>query len=127
MDVEVDTSKRKVAFTAETKSDPHACVTVDTSEIFSIFSKVCPGIYDEEEGICCLAKMYDFVEGAFRLNDMVEIVGIYTADPILYAVEERERERDVGPNSALADLLDPFGGFEDEDDSLSLPPPRYSL
>lgn len=102
---------------------------VDTSEMFSTFSKSFPGIYDEKDGICCLAKMYDFTEGTFRLNDMIEIVGIYTADPILCAVEDRDRDRDRdtngdGDSTALEDLLDPFRGFEDEEDSLMLPPPR---
>jgi Mini-chromosome maintenance replisome factor len=98
---------------------------VDTSEMFSIFSKSFPGIYDEGEGICCLAKMYDFTEGTFRLNDMIEIVGIFTADPILCAVEERDGNGDGdGDCNALADLMDPFRGFEDEEESLMLPPPR---
>ena len=96
---------------------------VDTSEMFSIFGKSFPGIYDEEEGICCLAKMYDYIEGTFRLNDMIEIVGIFTSDPILCAVEDRDGDMD-GDCNALDDLMDPFRGFEENEDTLSLPPPR---
>lgn len=89
----------------------------DTSEIFSLLSKAFPGIYDEAEGICCLAKIYDSSEGTFRLNDLIEVVGIYTVDPILEAF--------LGPGgNTLSDYIDPFMGFEEEDDSFSLPPPR---
>ena len=130
MDVDEDMNKKKY-----TEAGKYACKdskindeddqpvgeVVDTSEMFSIFSKSFPGVYDEEEGICCLAKMYDFTEGTFRLNDMIEIVGIFTADPILCAVDDRDGD---GDGSALADLMDPFRGFEDEEDSLMLPPPR---
>ena len=89
----------------------------DTSEIFSLLSKSFPGIYDEQEDICCLAKVYDSSEGMFRLNDLIEVVGIFTVDPIL------EAPKCKGGNT-LSDYMDPFMGFEEEDESLSLPPPR---
>lgn len=132
MDVDGELNEKKSASTEAVKhSSKHSKLAgkaaqsageiVDTSEMFFTFSKSFPGVYDEEDGICCLAKMYDFTEGTFRLNDMIEIVGIYTADPILCAVEGRDRD---GDSTALEDLMDPFRGFEDEEDSLMLPPPR---
>jgi Mini-chromosome maintenance replisome factor len=138
MDVDGESNKKQVTEAGKYsgkdskaiyKADQSVREVVDTSEMFSIFSKSFPGIYDEEEGICCLAKMYDFTEGTFRLNDMIEIVGIFTADPILCAVEDRDRDRDGdgdrdGDCNSLTDLMDPFRGFEDEEESLMLPPPR---
>ena len=90
----------------------------DTTEMFSSFSKLCPNIYENDD-ICCLAKMYNCDEGTFRLNDVIEIIGIYTTDPLLSTVEHHG----LGTPGQLVDMLDPFGGF-DEDESQSLPPPR---
>lgn len=30
--------------------------------------------------VWCLAKMYDCIDNSFKLNDMIEIIGIYTVD-----------------------------------------------
>lgn len=105
------------ASTEHSRSKDAIGKTTDTSEIFSLLSESFPGIYDEQESICCLAKIYDSTEGIFRLNDVIEVVGIFTVDPIL------EAPKGIGGNT-LSDYMDPFMGFEEEDDSLSLPPPR---
>jgi dihydroxyacetone kinase-like predicted kinase len=93
-------------------------VAFDSADMFTSFSETCPGIYDEDEDICCIAKMYDCEEACFKLNDMIEIVGIYTSDPILESNEE-----DMG-GSLLEQMMDPFRGFDEMDESQSLPPPR---
>ena len=102
-------------------SDELANSMFDTSDMFSSFSKSCPGIYHNND-ICCLAKMYNCNEGTFRLNDVIEIIGIYTTDPILTSVHLHGQ----GENASFEQLIDPLGGFDD-DDSQSLPPPRYSI
>ena len=104
-------------------SDKLANSMFDTSDMFTSFSKSCPGIYHNND-ICCLAKMYNCNEGTFRLNDVIEIIGIYTTDPILTSVHSNGQGEMI--NASFDQLIDPLGGFDD-DDSQSLPPPRYSI
>ena len=66
--------------------------------------------------------MYNCSEGTFRLNDVIEIIGIYTTDPILTSVDSHGQ----GGNVPFEDMIDPLAGFDD-DDSQSLPPPRYPI
>ena len=102
-------------------SDELADNTYDTSDMFASFSKSCPDIYQNND-ICCLAKMYNCSEGTFRLNDVIEIIGIYTTDPILTSVDSHGQ----GGNVPFEEMIDPLAGFDD-DDSQSLPPPRYPI
>lgn len=52
----------------------------DTTSMFENMVKHCPGVYNLEKEICCLLKMYDMYGKSFRLNDVIEVVGIYTDD-----------------------------------------------
>ena len=75
---------------------------------------VSPAFYfDNEINICCIAKMYE--SGAeFRLNDMVEVVGVYTLD---YNVVP-----DPACTSEIEYILDPTLGLTDGDLGDSMPP-----
>jgi Mini-chromosome maintenance replisome factor len=52
-----------------------------TIAMFSDVERYCPGIYEGNREFCCLLKMYDKCDKPLRLNDVIEVVGIYTDDP----------------------------------------------
>lgn len=89
-----------------------------TANMFTKFSRNCPDIYNDDD-ICCLAKIYNSNDNILKLNDVIEIIGIYTADPLLSTIEGFDQNNAV----ESYDMSDPFGGA-DEDESQSLPPPR---
>ena len=113
-------------------------------DMLSAFNTVCPGLYDPTSDVCCLVRMYDCRNendhdggdgdddhsgGNVRLNDMIEILGIYTADPLLNIAGPSISTEDAaavvfdgnnsGSSSAnaahLAAMLDPYYGFADDD------------
>jgi hypothetical protein len=122
MDIDHNTSNKNLKI--ETKCQLNSLnVSGDTNDMFTRLSETYPGMYDEDD-ICCLARIYNCDEGAdLKLNDIVEVIGIYTVDQVLNDGNNRG-------NGSLADMMDPFGGFEaeeevEEDQSESLPPPRW--
>jgi Mini-chromosome maintenance replisome factor len=71
-----------------------------------------PGLGDDSSSdISCLAKIYDYDDGFLKLNDMIEIIGVYTVDPYLSV-----------PSLAVEE----YPGFDGFDDaiaaSMTLPP-----
>jgi hypothetical protein len=117
--MDIDSSHKNLKIEKKCQNNSHNVIG-DTNNMFTKLSETYPGVYDEDD-ICCLARIYDCEEGAdLKLNDMVEVLGIYTLDLVL-------NERDSRGNS-LADMMDPFGGFEaeEEDQSESLPPPSVA-
>lgn len=121
MDIDRNTSNKNLKI--ETKCQLNSLnVSGDTHDMFTRLSETYPGMYDVDD-ICCLARIYNCDEGAdLKLNDMVEVIGIYTVDQVLNDGNNRG-------NGSLADIMDPFCGSEaeegvEEDHSESLPPPR---
>ena len=53
----------------------------DTRTMFDNVLKHCPGVYVFDKECICLLRMYDMCGKSFRLNDVIEVVGIYTDDP----------------------------------------------
>lgn len=49
--------------------------------MFSNVERYCPGIYEGNKEFACLLKVYDKCDKPLRLNDVIEVVGIYTDDP----------------------------------------------
>ena len=118
-------------------------------DMLSSFNAVCPGLYDPSSDVCCLVRMYDCRNdndgsessdensgGNVRLNDMIEILGIYTADPllstaadpiitaddaaVLVAADGDSDGRISGSSGSasaaqLAAMMDPYYGFADDD------------
>ena len=64
---------------------------------------------------CCLVKVYGNMNDGLRLNDMVEFVGIYTADP-------------DGDGLNTCGVFDNFDDFEDPvgDRNAHIPPPSLA-
>ena len=62
-----------------------------------------------ETEISCLCKMYDYQEEHFRINDMIEVLGVYTFDPFLYgpgdAVENRDTSMEEGDDEIDDELF----------------------
>lgn len=52
-----------------------------TIAMFCDVDRYCPGIYEGDKEFCCLLKVYDNCDKPLRLNDVIEVVGIYTDDP----------------------------------------------
>ena len=134
---------------SSSSSIAHAAPMGHTNEIdmLSAFNAVCPGLYDPSSDVCCLVRMYDCRNdhdgggdggddhsgGNVRLNDMIEILGIYTADPLLTTAADPVITTDdndaaatamvaaagSGSSSAnaahLAAMLDPYYGFAEDD------------
>ncbi|MBN3295848.1 MCMBP protein, partial [Amia calva] len=69
-----------------------------------------------EKGPACLVKVYEEWEG-FKVNDMLEVYGILSADPVLSVLNE---ERD---NAASASLLDPMDCTETAEEQRVHSPP----
>lgn len=67
-------------------------------------------ISNEETEICCLTKMYDCDDDHFRLNDMIEVVGVYSLDYSVVA--------GLPDENSIEYLLDPTLGLEQADDTL---------
>jgi len=98
-------------------------------DILTAFAATCPGFYDATSDTCCLVRAYDCRDGddsddgggGVRLNDMVEIVGIYTADPFLTSpAADDDDDLDAagagGDGAALlATMADPYYGFSADD------------
>ena len=64
--------------------------------------------FDNKTDMCCLAKMYDCDDDSFRLNDMIELVGVYSLDysvsPVAAVATD---DNDDGDGTLSA-----FAGFE---------------
>ena len=113
-----------------------------TIAMFSDVERYCPGIYEGSKELCCLLKLYDKCDKPLRLNDVIEVVGIYTDDPHYRGCrtkwipgrerkpkaekeEKEEEEEDEEDDEDEEDKED--GGFQDgyEDAYQDLPRDRY--
>lgn len=65
----------------ERESSNESNESYTTIAMFSDVERYCPGIYEGNKEFCCLLKMYGTFDKPLRLNDVIEVVGIYTADP----------------------------------------------
>jgi hypothetical protein len=65
----------------ERESSNESNESLTTIAMFSDVERYCPGIYEGNREFCCLLKMYDKCDKPLRLNDVIEVVGIYTDDP----------------------------------------------
>lgn len=65
----------------ERESSNESNESFTTIAMFSDVERYCPGLYEGNREFCCLLKMYDKCDKPLRLNDVIEVVGIYTDDP----------------------------------------------
>jgi Mini-chromosome maintenance replisome factor len=102
-----------------------------TIAMFSDVERYCPGIYEGNKEFCCLLKMYDKCDKPLRLNDVIEVVGIYTDDPHYIGCRTKWIPgREPKPKSEEDDeeeLSLDIGEYEDgyEDAYQDLPRDRY--
>lgn len=107
----------------------------DTTSMFEKMMKYCPGVYNFEKEICCLLKMYDMCGKSFRLNDVIEVVGIYIDDSRCNGSKSNRKSKsrmipghEPGPEDS-EDLSgeDVEGVYGDEDNNMfmDLPTNRY--
>lgn len=108
----------------------------DTSLMFENMTKHCPGVYNLDKEICCLLKMYDMYGKSFRLNDVIEVVGIYIDDVRNNRSNSKSRSKsklqsghELGPeDSEDLSVEDEEGVYRDKDNNvfMDLPADRYS-
>lgn len=103
-----------------------------TTAMFSDVQRYCPGIYEGDKEFCCLLKVYDKCDKPLRLNDVIEVVGIYTDDPHYVGSSTKRipgREpKPINEEDDEEELLQDDGEFQDgyEDVYQDLPRDRYS-
>ena len=73
----------------------------------------CSFFFDQDLDICCLAKMYDSGHDTFRLNDVIEVVGVCTLDYSSAAASAAEPQE-----GSLEYFLDPSLGMQFDVDLL---------
>ena len=76
--IEEPDSRKKVTVSASSSSSSSSSTSTSTSS--SPPAPPCAFLFDHEVDICCLAKMYDSGHDTFRLNDVIEVVGVCTMD-----------------------------------------------
>ena len=109
----------------------------DATSMFENMIKYCPGVYNFDKEICCLLKMYDMCGKSFRLNDVIEVVGIYTDDSRYNGSKSKSKNKsrlissqELGPEDSddlSGEDVDVEGVYGDEDINIfmDLPTNRY--